>query len=222
MKDENGNELDRYTQPTDHGFSEGWVLWSKGSNGPWEPMWINYDEEVRNWFVVRDGVRGPVPDGYTRPGVNPSQAKLTLEEASMIGAHYSPYGYVIDKGGETYSLVKYATHGVIAAVLRPELAKEKGFCAPVSPLSDNDVFLYQAFELDNYQEMGLIRISTGGMRAFAVSKGEGSATPQQIEAFRKVVKEHGLHPREKVIYAGYKETNLVGAVKFLEKEDPYA
>lgn len=112
---------------------------------------------------------------------------LTLEEVSIIGDEpvYSPFGYIIGEDGKIYSLTQQWCHGVILAILFPDLAKEKGFDIPDENYS---VFEYQSFELDNQKQLPAIRVSKGMMTSFTISAGDRLLTQKQITALSKILK----------------------------------
>lgn len=122
---------------------------------------------------------------------------LTLEEISIIGDEptYSPYGYVIGEDGKIYSLTQQWCHGVILAILFPDLAKEKGFDIPDE---DYNVFEYQSFELDNQEILPAVRVSKGMMTSFTVSSGNTLWSQKQVTAFTKILKTDDISLSEQI------------------------
>lgn len=118
---------------------------------------------------------------------------------------FTPYGYVITEDGMIHSLTKQSCHGVVLALLFPELAEANGYDAPDK---DACVFHYQRFELDHSRETTVIRISFSLMGGeMNVSKGKPNATPEQVDAIIKIAKECGLGMNDKV-QSDLRETTL--------------
>ncbi len=101
---------------------------------------------------------------------------------------YSPYGYTIMEDGTIYSLTKQWTHGVLLAILFPEIAKEAGF---EQPNEEYNVFKYQRFELDNHDKLPVVRVAFSLITDFYISKGKGPATKEQVESMVKIFKTTG-------------------------------
>lgn len=130
------------------------------------------------------------------------EEKLTLERMTEVaepGTDPTPsqYGYVIDKDGRIYSMVYRFTHGVILALLYPELAEKHGMSAPVGPVDELDVRAYQGFEHDVSHELPNIRIAhsflSGGVY---ISKGKFPATNAQIDSVRRALLACGYSLRD--------------------------
>ena len=118
--------------------------------------------------------------------------KLKLGEIAVISKNptFSPYGYVITEDGTIYSLIEQWCHGVILALIFPELAKENGY---TTPDENYDVFKYQQFELDHSRETTAIRVSMSPMSGqLNISKGEQKSSPEQCQALAAIIKEQGL------------------------------
>jgi len=100
---------------------------------------------------------------------------------------YTPYGYLIGEDGKIYGLTNRWFHGVVLAVLYPQLALEKGYAPPAGPHDEVDVFKYQRFELDHSDEVPMIRVAIGSLtESISVSKGDAPATDEQIDALQRV------------------------------------
>ena len=115
-----------------------------------------------------------------------------LEEIAIIGKKpkFSPYGYIVTEDGTIYSLTKQWCHGVILAIVFPELAKEKGYAVPDE---NYDVFKYQRFELDHSRETTVVRVSISAMSGqLNISKGKHKCDPSQCTALAAIIKEQGL------------------------------
>lgn len=117
---------------------------------------------------------------------------ITIERAAEMSKPpqkpiYSPFGYVIQPDGTTYALVQRWTHGLILALLYPELAAkftERELDLDVS-LGDVNVFAFQAFELAHHGEMPVIRICDGRMAGPpSIDLPPNACTPEQKEALR--------------------------------------
>lgn len=109
---------------------------------------------------------------------------------------FTPHGYVVTDDGKIHSLTQQCCHGVVLALLFPDLCKKSGYCAPTE---DFDVFEYQAFELDHSRETSAIRISSSIYDGqLNLSKGKSRATKQQVSALSLIFKQCGLSINEKV------------------------
>jgi len=124
---------------------------------------------------------------------------------------FSPYGYVITDDGMIYSLIEQWCHGVILAILYPELTKREGY----EPPNENyDVFEYQQFELDHYRETTVIRVSISPMSGMLnISKGKPPATDAQAQSLSAVIKEQGLS-LSNTMQSDYSEITIA---KFMKK-----
>ncbi len=101
---------------------------------------------------------------------------------------YSPFGYVVLEDGTIYSLMKQWTHGVLLAMLFPDVAKKMGY---EPPDEDFNVFHYQRFELDNHDKFPVIRVAFSLITDFYISKGKVPATKEQVESIVKIFKVTG-------------------------------
>ena len=109
---------------------------------------------------------------------------------------YTPYGYIIGPDGTIYSLTQKYCHGVVLALLLPDLAKEHGY---ESPEEDFDVYEYQRFELDHARDTKYIRVALSLFGQFNLSKNKDiPATPEQVVAVSKVLKVAGLRLNDTV------------------------
>lgn len=119
---------------------------------------------------------------------------------------YSRFGYIITPEGTVYSLTDYAVHGILCALIHPDIAKECGFRQPdKNPGSSH----YQAFELDNYKKIPSIRISSGHITGtLYVSTWRKPVTEAQIASLLEVGKVMGTNARTKIA------TNFAGDMTF--------
>jgi hypothetical protein len=130
------------------------------------------------------------------------EEKITIERMTAVvepGTDPTPsqYGYVIDKDGRIYSMVYRFTHGVILALLHPDVAEKQGVEAPVGPIDELDVRAYQNFEHDVSRDLPNIRIAhsflSGGVY---ISKGKFPATNVQIDSVRRALLASGYSLRD--------------------------
>ncbi len=112
---------------------------------------------------------------------------LTTDRVSIkdTDPKYSPFGHVIMEDGTTYSLTKQWAHGVLLAILFPEIAKEKGY---EPPDEEYNVYKYQKFELDNHDTLPVVRVAFSLTTDFYISKGKAPATKAQVESMVKIFK----------------------------------
>lgn len=127
---------------------------------------------------------------------------------------FTPYGYVITHDGMIYSLIQKWCHGVVLALIFPELAKQHGY---EPPTEDFNVFTYQRFELDHSRETTAIRISIGVTNGqLNISKDENKkATAKQRHALSLIFKAQGLSVNDKV-QSDLNETTVRTLLKQLE------
>lgn len=126
---------------------------------------------------------------------------ITLEEITTKGnadkAPYSLYGYVITADGTIYGMHERWTHGIILALLYPDLAKANGFETPQRDEGDLDVFRYQQFELDHGYDLPIIRVALSQLLGgTVVSTGSQAPTNAQISALLAALAEQGLTARD--------------------------
>jgi hypothetical protein len=144
------------------------------------PRWRPYtpqDNSPENTLETK-----PIPLGHvaltTPPGTEPK---------------YSPYGYVVEADGTTHALCYRWMHGVITALLYPELAREHQAPPLEGSPDDLDVYAFQDFEHLVARSLPLVRIayslSTGSV---ALSKGSVLASDAQIEGVRRALNQLGL------------------------------
>lgn len=117
---------------------------------------------------------------------------LTLEDISIKGGMFSPYGHIIDKCGTVYALTRAYTHGMICALLYPSIASEKGYRQPDR---DSDDCYYQNFELDNSGDLPVIRISHNDNLS---KSSKYSCTEDQVNAVYMVLNSNGISGTGKV------------------------
>lgn len=121
---------------------------------------------------------------------------------------YSPYGYVIQPDGTTYMLLFQYFHGVVLALLYPELLvkfnedparkEENQWFEPVVIPDDPHevrVLRTQEFELEMKEHMPAIRVC--GMRMLSesgvsVDLPKSGVTPDQVTALRNVLDAMGI------------------------------
>lgn len=111
------------------------------------------------------------------------ESLLTLEDVcSAIGIEpvFSPYGYVIAPDGTVYSLCREWHHGVVLALLRPDLLEQAGYDAPRRHCN---VYKYQRFLFfAQHVQVPYVIISFGYAVQYAVSASEESITSAQLSA----------------------------------------
>jgi hypothetical protein len=130
-----------------------------------------------------------------------SSRELTLEDVALTSntpnVAYSPYGYIIGDDGRAYALTERWFHGVVLAVLYPEVAKEAGFAPPVREDGDVDVFLYQRFELDHGHKLPVLRVSHSLQTGTTmVSAGNPACTEPQLAALVGALRALGLRAND--------------------------
>lgn len=122
---------------------------------------------------------------------------MNINRIAAIGEEplYTPYGYVISENGTIYSLLHQFTHGVILAMLYPDIAEEQGYEAPEEGY---DVFHYQQFELDNHDKFPIVRVSISLRGFLNISKGDDCISQEQRESLVKIFSEQGVKLSQKV------------------------
>ena len=155
---------------------------------------------------------------------------------------YSQYGYMITKDGTVYSLLHYATHGLVLSLLQPE--EYKAWYTKVStdvttePMLRSSVpealwpetidevnkYFYQDFEMSVGNNLPVIRIAGFRMTGSpSVDKGCGAVTSEQIASVRHVFKACGFD-RTTIVETNRREMPVDKMWEFLASDemDPYS
>lgn len=140
-----------------------------------------------------------------------SAVPMPLNEISNIATddqlYGMPFGCVIDQQGQIHALHVYATHGAIAAILCPEIAKQFGAPQPTMVGRDGiPVMAYQEFELSCNRRLPLIRIST--RFDINISHGRCNSWPNaaQIGALKRFLKANDVMDDKVRTEIGYDST----------------
>lgn len=147
-----------------------------------------------------DGLDGPREEWIDDPECAHVQERGQLEHFALVtpagaNAPCSPHGCVISRDGTVYTLLGRGLHGVVMAMLHPEIANKHGYRQPeMNPVTMH----YTGFQMEAGGEVPLVRITFGFMTAVGVSKSHAPATLEQIEATRKVLLGAGLKPGTKI------------------------
>jgi len=125
-----------------------------------------------------------------------SEKLLSITDVALICESgmpaYTPYGYLVGAEGKIYALTYRWFHGVVIALLYPELAAEKQYPAPAEPRDEVDVFAYQRFEHENSHDLPVIRIAVSQLTdSVMVSKGGIPATDEQLDALQRIFRTLG-------------------------------
>lgn len=153
---------------------------------------------------------------------------LTLPEMAVITPigttpAYSPFGYIIDKEGTVYSLIKAHIHGAICAVLCPNVPEGRDpNKVPVRPLSEVPVFAWQEFELENQAELDVVRIALRPFSdtQFNVSGSKYRVTERQIGSIIAVAALHDIKGTSHVQTGAFKTMKLNQLVDELRQGKP--
>jgi hypothetical protein len=130
-----------------------------------------------------------------------SARPITLDEVTMKGdkhkVPYSPWGYVIDKDASVYALTEKWTHGIVVALLYPQVAEKAGYEHPQREEGDLDVFRYQSFEHDCAHDLPVIRIALSmATGSTIVSTGALAPSEEQIQALVATLAAMGLKGKD--------------------------
>lgn len=121
---------------------------------------------------------------------------LTVEDVAFVGELPSfSFGHVITEDGTIYSLTTQYAHGIVCAILFPDVAKAAGFAPPARGAAN--VYEYQRFELDHHDALPVVRIAFG-MAGTYLSKSKKAATPEQIDAARRCLLARGMNLNDDV------------------------
>ncbi|WP_455233422.1 hypothetical protein [Geopseudomonas aromaticivorans] len=162
-----------------------------------------HDEAGRRVFLKMDvDADGNRVDEWAEESDIPAIHQLTygtIDDYAMITApgepiRYSPFGYVIGPDATVYSLIQRAYHGVVLALLFPEVAERMGYRMPDR---EPDTSHYTRFQIDA-TDLPAVRITFGFIRAVGVSKGYAPATAEQIESTRLALLCNGVRPQDKI------------------------
>jgi len=162
--------------------------------------------EVTGNTVSYEFVRGfQAEDGiYKREGgdgFSPVEYRKLEDLVIIDKVPHRGRGWLIGQDGTIYTMRYEYIHGMVSAILFPELAAKHGYRPPDTKSTWRD---YQRFELSHGDEIPLVRIALGMiMYGTNISKQDAPCTPAQIEGTRRVLIDHlGLKLSEEV------DTNL--------------
>ena len=155
-----------------------------------------------------------------------SAAPMPINEISNIATddqlYGMPYGCVIDQQGQIHTLHVYATHGVIAAILCPGVAKKFGAPQPTMVGRDGlPVMAYQEFELSCNRHLPLIRISTRFDINISHGRCDNWPNAAQIGALKRFLKANDVMDDKIRTEIGYDSTGRA-YLELLAKGEPEA
>lgn len=195
-------------------------------------------------MMTADELKGPsesVDETLARMAREANQEKkmaVTIEQVTEITKPpikpmYSPHGYVIAADGTTYTLLHRWYHGVVLALLFPDMLKEfrvdmqdddnldpiPGTGRPLVMPEDREeinVFDFQKFEFAYHGKMPVIRICpdrrTGNPSVDLPEK----CTPEQREALRLVMIESCGYSLTTKVSTDHRDMTLRDCMKFAE------
>lgn len=136
---------------------------------------------------------------YVQEMLERSTENLTLDDVAFLSNTKTQNGSLIDVNGNVYSLLTYGTHGVLNALLHPEIAKQYNLALPTGDLSLLSKYPYQEFDITMGYKIPNIRISCG--LGLTISHGRGVNWPNdvQIEALRQFLVKNKLLNHEVVL-----------------------
>lgn len=115
-----------------------------------------------------------------------SKNPITLNDVALKGdadkVPFSPFGYVIDTDGAVYALTEKWTHGIIAALLYPEVAQQHGFWPVLWDYDQLPVFMYQQFVLEHADQLPLVRLATSQLGFGTSVTGTSNVNLKQVDA----------------------------------------
>lgn len=200
-----------------HSFDDKSDAWLEGYQG-------NKIGDHTNWYEAGTQKHKEWQEGHDWSANAPA---LTLERVATITKPgeepaCSRFGYVIAEDGTVYALNYRYYHGIICAILYPELAKVHESGIPVEPHDENRVMTFQRFEHDNANNMRVIRISFAQLMSNTYfSKGKYKATPQQIQSTLAVCKVLGFKGRD-VITTEYGDETVAKIIERLHEGADFA
>lgn len=126
------------------------------------------------------------------------------------------FGFVIDREGGLYHLMRQYNHGLVIAALNPKVALEKRILAPRMHKDDNilTVYDYQDFEFDVSEELGYIRVSIEIFPRISYHR-FNPPTQKQVDALKAWAKSNG-HLDDKFMSEG-EDTQLRNIIATLDK-----
>lgn len=174
-----------------------------------------YDKEPDEWAEVRAPRQGRIEEDEGR--YMDLAEYTTLDRLAVSGTDpvHSPYGYVIMEDGTIHTLIQQWVHGMVCAMLFPDLAKESGYRQPDK---ESSVYHYQRFELDYHNQLPVIRIAFGMLTPVAVSKSKKAATPAQIDAARRCLLAAGRKMND-TVSAEFRDMTVANLLKELAKDE---
>ena len=166
---------------------------------------------------------------------------LTLEYAALVSKPpakpaFSPWGYAITEDGSTSAMTHQWWHGVIIALLYPDLLAAYKIDPPQEHYTDEgepyivdrlvipdtsdevDVFAFQAFEHSVHGQLPIIRVCpTRMLGPSSVDLPPKKCTTAQVDALRLVFKECNLKARDTVC-TDYRDMSVRECLEFAQTE----
>lgn len=177
--------------------------------------WNRLYDKDDGWADTRAPRQGQIKENQGRWMELAEYTSLDRLVTTSTEPEYSPYGYVIMEDGTIHALTCQWVHGMVCALLFPDLAKESGYRQPDKQSS---VYHYQRFELDYHRELPVIRIAFGMMTPVAVSKSKKAATPAQIDAARRCLLVSGRKLND-TVSAEFRDMTVSALLKELAKDE---
>lgn len=166
-----------------------------------------------------NGIDGPREEWIDDPGCAHICTYASLDQFAIVTPPgqtipYSPFGYLIAADATVYTLLGRGLHGVIMAILYPEIASKHGYRQPdTSPVTMH----YTGFQIEAGDQIPLVRVTFGFVTAVGIGKGYVPATPLQIDATRKVLLAAGVKPGDDIA-CSLKDLKLAGLLDWLTED----
>lgn len=171
---------------------------------------------VLQWDGDSERIQQEDIESEVRPYVPLTIADVAETYPPGTDVQESGYGYVIAADGTVYALTRQWAHGILCAILFPDVAKEAGYVLPAKGAAD--AFEYQRFEIDNQAKLPVIRISMGFMSPFNISKNYKPAPHAQLNGLRAVLKAHGKSLSDEV-NTNYGDVTVRKLLRDMERDD---
>lgn len=161
------------------------IVWN-GDSG----TFLRYSKDRKSGILKMDGdADNDIEQEDTLNWIEPLKL-LTIDDIAHVSTASNLNGFVIVEDGTCYSLKEARAHGVLLALLFPEIAAKYGFKPPIKDAHDQ-LSKFQRMEIDHQEEMAAIRVTFGFlMYTCNLSRGKTAATAAQLDSLRAVLKSH--------------------------------
>lgn len=169
------------------------IVWN-GDSG----TFLRYSKDKKSGILKMDGdADNDIEQEDTWNWIEPLEL-LTIDDIAEVSTHCNLNGFVIVEDGTCYSLKEARAHGVLLALLFPDLAKKFGYAPPIKDCHEQ-LSKFQRMEIDHQEQLPALRVTFGFvMYSCNISRGLNAATPKQLDSLRAVLKSHSYGMNDEI------------------------